>query len=850
MLLDFRRLIKDEHPTEASICSRIKHQLYFKSIYRREDDISDPEDGTCSWIMDQSSDYAVEDGCEVPRFHVTYELEARSKARSEYLSWLGQDVQISHTGTEDAGTVSPSPKILHISGKAGSGKSTLMRYLFRHNQTRAALEKWAGTRTLVLASFYFWVASGDDMQKSLQGLYRTILHDVLRQCPDLGAYLFPSQWREIQRSIDRREEARDSADAVLFRGKAIQEAFSKLVGSTAGNSPIYCFCFFIDGLDEHRERASNGVGDSKDLSPGFKNLAKQLLRWNKAAHVKICSTARPHTEFLDPLRRDQATVLHLEDVNQCDIYRHCNNAFKQDDDIAEMQIPYLHLVSEITWRAEGVFLWAILTVRALVTSLVRGDSEKVQMQKLDAIPPELDSLYQMLLDRVDESDRDRSNQLFLLELNRVGNNYEFIMDVTWISWLVDLTNTNFPASLVLDPALQRHRDRGRRLLSSLTHGMLSDSRGYVGFCHRTAYDYMKERQASGQLASTILDFEEIDVYGRLILAHHASTHESQYEDFVDEIVDLWSNDHQRYVDTLLRSVEVVRRKTKAAYLAKEPETADYPALPIIAVIELAGCKAYPTPITVDDGTVPVIDISMLGYTVISRLLGYDEVVRRLYKSDPISLSASNDKLVKLLFMFINDYRYETGYKVGALIQSLPDNWICSMKSYKLLSGFLPCPDWMFFAAVITNDYLENLLRGGFYRKSLVEDMARLVPPGAMKCKVALNDSRNTVVTLQRLMEVIDVDVNRSRVLEFGEWEDFWESFYEDSSFETRLERLAAATSLSADNQMIDAELDETMDDGSNHEKLEWNFFFKYLEFEDHRLDTDFKIHITCTDLFK
>ncbi|EPE07292.1 hypothetical protein F503_07943 [Ophiostoma piceae UAMH 11346] len=410
MLLDFRRLIKDEHPTEASICSRIKHQLYFKSIYSREDGISDPGEGTFAWIMDQSSDYAVGQECEVPDEYVQNERQARSRARSEYLSWLGQDVQIRQPGTQNGDVVAPSPRILHISGKAGSGKSTLMRYLSRHDQTRAALKKWAGDRTLVLASFYFWVASDDDMQKSLEGLYRTILHDVLHDYPDLGAYLFPSQWQEIQRSIDRREEARDSADAVLFRGKAIQEAFSKLVGSTANNSPIYCFCFFIDGLDEYRERASNGVGDSKDLSPGFRNLAKQLLRWNKAAHVKICSTARPHTEFLDPLRRDKATVLHLEDVNQCDIYRYCKKAFEKEGDIAEMQRSYLDLVATITSRAKGVFLWAILTVRALTTSLVRGDSKSVQMQKLDAIPPELDSLYQMLLDRVDISDRDRSNQ--------------------------------------------------------------------------------------------------------------------------------------------------------------------------------------------------------------------------------------------------------------------------------------------------------------------------------------------------------------------------------------------------------------------------------------------------------
>jgi tRNA A37 threonylcarbamoyladenosine biosynthesis protein TsaE len=34
--------------------------------------------------------------------------------------------------------------IFHISGKLGSGKSTLMKYLCCHSRTMEELEKWAG----------------------------------------------------------------------------------------------------------------------------------------------------------------------------------------------------------------------------------------------------------------------------------------------------------------------------------------------------------------------------------------------------------------------------------------------------------------------------------------------------------------------------------------------------------------------------------------------------------------------------------------------------------------------------------------------------------------------------------
>lgn len=54
-------------------------------------------------------------------------MDIRSTARERLLHWL-----------------SSGDGIFHISGKLGSGKSTLMKYLCDHPQTRIELEKWAG----------------------------------------------------------------------------------------------------------------------------------------------------------------------------------------------------------------------------------------------------------------------------------------------------------------------------------------------------------------------------------------------------------------------------------------------------------------------------------------------------------------------------------------------------------------------------------------------------------------------------------------------------------------------------------------------------------------------------------
>jgi hypothetical protein len=81
-----------------------------------------------------------------------------------------------------------------VSGKAGSGKSTLMKFVGAHQKTREYLEEWAGDKKLIIAKFYFWSASTHRSQKSQQGLLRAILCQILRQCPELIQVAYRNQW--------------------------------------------------------------------------------------------------------------------------------------------------------------------------------------------------------------------------------------------------------------------------------------------------------------------------------------------------------------------------------------------------------------------------------------------------------------------------------------------------------------------------------------------------------------------------------------------------------------------------------------------------------------------------------
>jgi hypothetical protein len=79
--------------------------------------------------------------------------------------------------------------VFWINGKAGSGKSTMVKFLADHNRTRDLLKQWAGLagadeatsqRKLAVVGYYFWKA-GFPMQKSLKGLLQSLLYNILRQ---------------------------------------------------------------------------------------------------------------------------------------------------------------------------------------------------------------------------------------------------------------------------------------------------------------------------------------------------------------------------------------------------------------------------------------------------------------------------------------------------------------------------------------------------------------------------------------------------------------------------------------------------------------------------------------------
>jgi len=108
--------------------------LHYPEINKRYDTIAEAHKKTFDWIFDNSSTQRGE--------------------WSNFVDWLenGQGVY-------------------WINGKPGSGKSTMMRFIYDNGRTRHHLATWAKGLKLALAGFFFW-SSGSMLEKSQICLFR------------------------------------------------------------------------------------------------------------------------------------------------------------------------------------------------------------------------------------------------------------------------------------------------------------------------------------------------------------------------------------------------------------------------------------------------------------------------------------------------------------------------------------------------------------------------------------------------------------------------------------------------------------------------------------------------------
>ena len=309
--------------TDANQRQKFLDRLKFDQIDARHATIKNAHAKTCKWLL----------------------------STSQYKEWL-DDTKISdHHG------------FLWLKGKPGTGKSTLMKFAYANGKKIMA--------DAIVISFFF-NARGGDLEKSVLGMYRSLLFQLLEKLPDIQdpfKLLGPSGSDDFDRDIETAK--------ILF----------SCVVKRLGRHRLTCF---IDALDECKE------DEARDMVAFFESLGQFAV--SSQIQLRICFSSRHYPHIT--IEKVVSLVLEDQDGHTQDIANYLHGELKAGRSKAMEKIR-----DEILERASGVFLWVVLVVPMLNKEFDRGRIHALR-KRLDKIPDDLGALFRDILTRDNENVED------------------------------------------------------------------------------------------------------------------------------------------------------------------------------------------------------------------------------------------------------------------------------------------------------------------------------------------------------------------------------------------------------------------------------------------------------------
>lgn len=280
-----------------------------------------------------------------------------------YKSWLDQEQLVGHHG------------FLWIRGKPGAGKSTMMKFAYLNTKQNTGF----GGKTLT-ASFFF-NARGEGLAKSVTGMYRSLLYQLLVGFTDLQSVL--------------EDPELPAPSQHGYPLSVLKELFHNAVSGLGQRS----FTCFVDALDESDEQ------QIIDMVQYFEDLAQHATEQH--IQLRVCFSSR-HYPYIDV---DLGLRLTLEEQpgHMEDMANYVKSRLRVKD--SEL---FDELEPQILEKSAGVFLWVVLVVDIL-NKEIRGGRPTLK-KSFAEIPSDLSELFKSILKRDSENMEDMQLSLLWLLL--------------------------------------------------------------------------------------------------------------------------------------------------------------------------------------------------------------------------------------------------------------------------------------------------------------------------------------------------------------------------------------------------------------------------------------------------
>ncbi|KAF4868962.1 Protein TANC2 [Colletotrichum siamense] len=298
-------------------CQQLLELLNFDQKDSRQSSIRTAHAKTCRWLL----------------------------THADYEAWLNPERLIQHHG------------FLWIRGKPGAGKSTIMKFAYgnmrrdrrRHGTTAA----------------FFFNARGDYIERSVPGMYRSLLLQLLQGVPEVQSVLYDPDfgYQDLNECLQLDH---------------LKELFWSTV-LALGQQPFTCF---IDALDECDEQ------QVMDMIRFFEDLATQTTENN--VMFRVCFSSRHYPYIFVP--ESINLILEHQQGHTEDLAAFVDSRLRIQDSVLRSE-----LQPDILQKASGVFLWVSLVVDILNDQYARGGMDL--RKRLREIPEDLHDLFKDMLRR-------------------------------------------------------------------------------------------------------------------------------------------------------------------------------------------------------------------------------------------------------------------------------------------------------------------------------------------------------------------------------------------------------------------------------------------------------------------
>ncbi|KAF5578380.1 ankyrin protein [Fusarium subglutinans] len=285
--------------------------------------------------------------------------------------WLLEDYKYRKWMETDRG-------LFWIKGCPGTGKSTLMKFAADTMSRRKSGE--------VIASFFIH-GRGITLQQTPLGIFRALLNSLLLSFPKYLAEL-----TEVFQDKQKRYGSYEQKHGWQWSEKELEKFLSRLLIEGTKEMPVV---IFIDALDESGDYARN-------LLISLKSLAENAER--EGSMVRICFSSR-HFPILG---HETMARVYVEERNDQDIRLVIEGRLEDIQPVERRR----QIEKEILLKAHGGFQWAILITKMVLEEDMAGARTEDLLNIISATPPDLDDLYDIILQGVTKDKHKQMAKLF------------------------------------------------------------------------------------------------------------------------------------------------------------------------------------------------------------------------------------------------------------------------------------------------------------------------------------------------------------------------------------------------------------------------------------------------------